>query len=806
MAYLAFWNVKKNKRYFFIVMSIILFLSVFYNTTYIYQESYKNVIKDYNSEKYGEWYVQEEFKEQDMNQQKVNKLKNIFETQYKTKKQYQDFKYCFAYKQNNKLLKNIYREDSFDFGNVAFDNIGYFENDYMNLCHVQLKEGIMPKESKDIAISTRFQKEHQLSLNDPVVIYINGQLVKCHVVGIYQNSQENMLDVCVSKKDAIFDYPILYSNSSLLYQKSDEDIRETISEIDLIETINVYGYDHNTIHYSLSLNNEQVITLFNILVVVSILLICLNKTSYRKRMKEFALYRGIGMTTFQLIFMMICEILFIVLFAIVIGVIISFIVSYALMLGVEKELGYFRYVIDIKQMIINCCTLFMVIMIVNIFPIYQSANIALSGAFGAKKFSYFEVRQKKLKPIRNLRFAFRELLGNYLVILCLVIFLSFFSSMIVVNQFGKTPTVKGDKHYILNIQTHTQIPNALLNHKYHVEKFRVVETDISTVNFPNISSIRKVIAIDNEEMFNKYLTSSVKNSKAEKLIGNEYVYLLDTLKNFPLETDNGGTNVVLNDKHKVEKNDVFSYSGDELVDIKVVEDLVSNVNSNLCLYVSSQDIEIVEYIKGFLNRNQILYNDIPIETVHYFPEDAIYLNKEEFDTYFNENIYEEAYVFFDNKAEVDNYLNIMMKYRDIEVKYINEYQIYEDAVNNLNKLFIPTSSIIAVMVATFIILMYMNISDIENHKHDYFLQRLLGMTDLDIMKKQLIKVIIVFVMMSSFSLFFTVLQSHYYMQKFQLSNFIFLLVIQFFILVIDFIIPMLIILKNKELIKIEERE
>lgn len=803
MAYLAFQNVKKNKKYFFIVASIIFFLSVFYNTTYIYQVSYKNVEKEYNSEQYGEWYVREDFIDWNNSQKKIDKLKNIFETKYREKEQYKDFQYCFVYKQNS------YRN-----GIVGFDNIGYFDEDYMKLCHVQLKEGIMPHNSKNIAISTKYQKEHHLNINDDVVVHINNKLVKCKVVGIYQNSQDNMFDVCVSHQDAIKNYPTLYSNCSLFGNKQEcydeldnkrNAIVESYSEIQLIETINPYGYDHNTLNYSIQLTYEQVITLFNVLLIVSVLLICLNKTSYRKRMREFALYRGIGMTTYQLAFMMLCEIFFMMMFAIVLGMVLSLFVSYILMLNVESKLGYFAYVLDIRQMILNGFVLFFMILFVNLLPIYQSVNMALSGAFGTKKFSYFKVRQNHLKPVKIFHFASKELLGNYFVIGCLVIFLSFFSSMAVVNQFGREPIFEGELHYILDIQSQGQIPQPLLDKKYNVNKYRVTETIIMDNVYEYPSKIKKVIAIDDEKIFNKYFVSSVKDEKVDQFIGNGYVYVPDCIKNFPLERDNEDTYIMLSDKYEVKQMEVFyTDEGSRFEDRLMYED-----NSLLGFYGKDQDdsdVSCGEYIKGFLKSNQVLYNDIPIDTIHYFPSDAIYMNKDEFKNLFHENDYEEAYVFFDNKAEVDRYLAELIQYPDISIKYINEHQIYADIIGNYHQLFIPTSVVIAVMIATFIIFMYMNLSDIENHKHDYFLQRLLGMTDLDILKKQLMKVFIIFISMAGLSLVFTIMQTVYYMQKFQLLSFIILLIIEFIMLVLDYIFPMLYVLKDKELIKIEERE
>lgn len=795
LAYLAVQNIKKNRKYFFIITSVILFLSVYYNTLYIYQDSLNIANKEYRIQEYGEWYIQADIVEGDKEHRKVAQLKDTFETVYKPKEQYQNFQYCFVYRQNEYMNEK-----------AGFDKIGYFQQDYMNMCHVELIAGIMPNESNTIAVSTKYKKEHHVDIQEEVLIYINNQLQKCKIVGIYQNSQEDMIDVCVSQKDAVKDYPVIYTNSTLIYSSQiDNKKMESTTSIWLDEIQNPFGYDQNKVMNSIQLSYEQVITLCNALFITSVLLICLNKTSYRKRTHELALYRAIGMTTYQLIFLMICEMFFIAALSILVGVILSLLVSYMMMLYMETQIECFAYVVNIKQLMINCLILLSTIIVVNLIPIYQSVNIALSGSFGAKKFSYFEVRQKSFKLINGIKFAVKELTGNYVVMICLVLFLSYFSSMAVVNQFGREPEVKGQPHYIIHVKSNEKLPSVLLDTKFEIEKYRVKEATIQLSLLSQQSKINKIISIDNEALFEKHLTSSIENNKIIELIDSWYVYIPDHMKyHFPLK-DGPRDHAMLSDKYKVVMQPLSMMDENGNTITKESECLESEGTTELSLIVD-EDSEYSVYIKGFLNKNIIYRNDFPIETVYPFPSDAIYMNNKAFGSYFEDYDYEEAFVFLNNKQEVDSYLEELYNYNDIEVNYIDEFEVYEDAVNQFDKLFIPPNVIYAVMIMTFIILMYMNLSEIEAHKHDYFLQRILGMTQFDIIKKQFMKVGILFMTMAGLSYVFTQMQSSYYMQQFQLKSFIILLMIQFIILVFDFIVPMIYVLSDKNLMKIEERE
>ena len=129
-------------------------------------------------------------------------------------------------------------------------------------------------------------------------------------------------------------------------------------------------------------------------------------------MKEMALYRGIGMTTNQLMMMVMQENILISFLSILIGLLIGVCVSLGYLYLQSKTYHTFIYQISFKEILFLVLVLMSCIFITVLIPIYSSSKNALAGTFDSKKFNYIQVRYKKLKKQTLASLATRELWAN----------------------------------------------------------------------------------------------------------------------------------------------------------------------------------------------------------------------------------------------------------------------------------------------------------------------------------------------------------------------------------------------------------
>ena len=193
-------------------------------------------------------------------------------------------------------------------------------------------------------------------------------------------------------------------------------------EIEIHYDYNPYGYDHNEIHNQVEKATNQLQQTFEFIIITLFVLFALTSTSLKKRMKEMALYRGIGMTTNQLMMMVMQENMLISFFSILIGLLIGVCVSLGYLYLQSKTYHTFIYQISFKEILFLVLVLMSCTFITILIPVYSSSKNALIGIFDSKKFNYIQVRYKKLKKQTLASLATRELWVNKRMNICFYVF------------------------------------------------------------------------------------------------------------------------------------------------------------------------------------------------------------------------------------------------------------------------------------------------------------------------------------------------------------------------------------------------
>lgn len=157
-----------------------------------------------------------------------------------------------------------------------------------------------------------------------------------------------------------------------LYKHIDEfhQLRYTLTEV----YQNEYGYDSSMQKEYIHFATEQLLVLCESCLCTAFVLVLLTSSSLKKRNQEFALLRGIGMTSRQLFLMVVYEILFTSMIAMIVGFILSIGLSYGWMLYLNTQYHVFVFKIDILK---NIGLLFLLMGLVFsslLFPIFLPQN------------------------------------------------------------------------------------------------------------------------------------------------------------------------------------------------------------------------------------------------------------------------------------------------------------------------------------------------------------------------------------------------------------------------------------------------
>lgn len=695
---LAYRNIKKYKKHYMFITIVVLIMSTLYMSVVIGYSSYYEAKKAYHQDMYGTWY---------------------FYTETNGKNQKYFLKEANAMKANY----GFWFDQGFSDDGLS---IGHISKELYELCHLKLIEGRYPENDHEIMISSQFAKAHPLHTNLSLSI-MNKEIEDYKVVGIIQNSQDIFPNIYTNFKEGITTK--IVSDTLLGFHNIEYDLYELQYEDDngmpnfyqFEPVFNEFGYDANESMGYVNQMSSQLLFFAEVILCIVVALIAVTSTSLNRRSKEFALLRGIGMTSRQLFIMIVYENAITILLSLFSGMIVSFGIVYIVMLYVETIYHHFIYHIDIPTILLYFVILLSCIMLSTMFPIFSSAKRSLSGTFDSEQFKYIQVRYRKLKKQTCFAIAKREMRvykKTSIFLICLFSFLSILYTF----SFMTSPVVVEKES--LEFQSYHYVGFQFDKDKVEEVKkmentsiYRMKELDESFhfnyQDYEDLKGIYNILSLDHREDFEKCkIEGRLPENKNEILIG-EYVDIYEEIIN--------ENQTELNVITYLKTNDIISINGE---DYTVVGKILLNEELSVKDSLTSSTVFSLYYV--------------PCADIVVLPElfDKIDGELELLGRrYYEDSSQEEEIV---NELSQKSYLYDLKSSDSIFLDNVVSSTTYQYVFTNVKTN--PYLLILPVIVAL-IFSYFLNKNDMMNHERDYALFYLNGMTKKDMLKKQLCKAI-----------------------------------------------------------------
>lgn len=704
---LAYRNIKKYKKHYMFIAIVVLMMSALYMSIIIGYSNYYEVKKSYHQDMYGTWYFYTETN--DENQRYFVDEANAMKANY------------------GFWIDQGFSDDGLSIGNLS--------KELYKLCHLNLVEGRYPENNHEIMVSSHIAKLHPLHTSLSLSI-MDGETQDYKIVGVIENSQDIFPNIYTNIKKGI---TIRIVSDTLLgihnieydgYELHvEEDDNLTFYEFDPI--FNEFGYDANESMGYVHQMSDQLLLFTEVTLCIAIALIAITSISLNRRSKELALLRGIGMTSKQLFIMIVYENAITILLSLFSGIIISFGIVYIGMLYLETIYHYFIYHIDIPTILLYFSILFACIMLSTMFPIFSSAKRSLSGTFDSTNFKYIQVRYRKLKKQTCFSIAKREMTvykKTSIFLMCLFGFLSIlftFDFMIPIYEEIVKEEIQEFQsfHYI-----HFQFD---IDNKEEVNKmedtsiYQIKNLDesfcVKYLEYNDLKGIYWIMSLDNREDFEKCkIEGRLPENKNEILI-NDCVQLCEEVID--------GNETVLSVIGNLNVNDVISMEGQDYI---VVGKILPN-----------EEVHIKE-----------LMNSSTVFPLYYVPTNADIIVLPEVFNELNGELELLGYRYYKDSSQEEGIMDELSQNSHLYNLFTSDSIFYYNVVsfnqyNFMNEQLNPSLLILPIIVSI-IFSYFLNKNDMINHKKDYALFHLIGMTKKDMFKKQLYKAVrmtyIIFIM------------------------------------------------------------
>lgn len=760
---LAYRNIKKHKKHYTFMIVFIFFITIFFHCFTIVQESSYLARKQYNEEHYGMWYGSITINNGSGDDRKE---KELIEDYIKTHQS--DVHYGYWYNQGV-LEDNV--------------NVGYMDKDALELSHTLLKQGRLAQKDNEIMLDKNYLKKNKYQLNQKVKLSIKNNLKEYTIVGIVEKSQDIFPDIYTANNQ--------FGKITLLFDQSLGDVYKENGEMMMnIDDpvygfyrlyLNLYGYDHKP------LVQQRILLQMNTLIFVEGMIICMlvlfamTSTSLKNRTKEFALLRGIGMTTKQLVLMLFYENVMSGFIAIIVGTLVSPIISYGITyIFVPKEFN-FHFEADMMKILLNMIMILIGIIISSLYPAFHSSKTALSGSFDSQSFQYIQIRYRKLKKQNNWRLAMREMRVYKKMTIFLFFIFGLCSYMIMTQTmpryvYKKTSfdafhyiswTTENDKKVIQELKNN-QLDNdyQIISKRFHGKaKHRHDDEEFKEYNDDNIG----LNLLDNIKLFEDCpIEGRLPEKPNEALING--IEMLSDVKSKELE--NGMTESETIKEVELKVNDTLNIKGK---DIKIVGIVLP--------------IEVVK-----LKRQEGMFSASLWKSDSF----GLYVMPEIYSFLESKNSYETVrhYRFYktdDEKKEIINRLenNGLFYYNDSD-------GIFDEGKELLNIFVdIPISTLVTGIILSIIVCYFLNKNETMNNMNDYALYRLIGMSKKDILNKQLCKAMIMTLCVLGFEFFWVCIYSMFmYMFVVPIKEIVISLLGTIIISILVYCLPLVSLLKN----------
>lgn len=692
---LACRNIKKYKQQYLLISILIFLMAIVVMTCAICQDNYYEVMKAYNQEIYGKWYYCAELS----NHEDLEAIE-----EYISLYTHPPVRYGYGF---------YYWDDEISL------NIGCMSDEVYDLCRLDLVEGRYPQNDQEIMINEELLNYYHL--HDQITIHINQkEISSLKIVGIIHRSQEQFPDVYINSP--------IEGMECRLYADRDLSLKEH-TNFHVFEKYNPYGYSEGVegmYQYSL----EQMLLFIEAIGLSAFALILFTSTSLKRRSHEFALLRGIGMTTKQMLMMVGYEMFYTSLMATLCGSLLSLGVSYGIMKYIATQIGYFICEYSFLKMGLYAFLFIICVVVTSLYPIYTSSHNALSGAFDSQRFQYIQVRYRKLKYQTKWRLALRELYAYKKITIALLLI------------FGVLVT------YVTCAFTNPNDASIVLSNAIQQQAFYYMEYHT-----------------DSEDEMNQLLSLDIENTYVyKKSLNIEDVYYDQFLCDFSLDVfmledpqlfkDRGLVGEVPRNDHEMivcGHNVQFGYL------MRDNGGYIHKLERNDCLNINGKDYWVI----GTLYSSESIAVNDSMYDFYFMPENALYIPLKGNENLFKDVSYYLRFYYYTDKQKT-NIQESLSQVIDIDNVYYCDRMMEEHhtalalfSMMNIEMLMIP-------ILICFIFCYYMNKNQMDNHYKDYQMYRMIGMTKKDLLMKQFAKAIFVTIYVLLIQLFWIIMIDIYY--------------------------------------------
>ena len=696
---LARGNIRKYRKHYLIVTIIIFVVSTLVFSSSFITNNLSQMKRSYYLSKYGTWYTRIENIDDE-----TSKGIEVYGQEYfknKIKYGYVSFQGEFENYQVGHIDKNIYR-----------------------LCQVKLIKGRKIKNKQDILINQKVAKKYKLQDQ----IEIAGKVYT--IVGIVRTYNQGLPDIYTNLETSLKkDY---YSNMSLVtddqyIQFFDEQGRH---ELELKYQYNPYGYDQNEIHDKVQEATKQLQQSFEFIIITLFALFALTSSSLKKRMKEMALYRGIGMTTRQLMLMVIQENMVLSFLAIASGLLMGIFISLSYLYFQSKIYHTFIYTISLKNTLLLILMIISCIFITILIPIYSSSKNALAGTFDSKKFNYIQVRYKKLKKQTLASLATRELRANKRMNICFYVF------VLILSLYGLVYFYQGHPIQTKDQNEQSQVELIMATQKEANLFLKEFSQNDIIINHHNIDegitmtyreipqSVYKLCQLYYYQSNKDDLKGRFPQKSHEIVVGNHFNHVILSKEWYPNLKVEANQVTFKGKKYRVESStsshdDQGNYLEDDNYGIALDE-----VKLNEKVMIAGEEYTIVG-----INENE------------YYNDSKIYMYGDDLKRFDTSDEYYSGYHWYPIKdvIKVEKFMKKHYKARVYEM--VSSEDLSAGLFSTLN---IPTHLLILALAVGFILMMFLNYNHIENNYQDYLMYHIIGLSYREIKIKQVWKSIKMF--------------------------------------------------------------
>lgn len=724
-------NIQKYKKHYLLVIFLVFFISLIFLTYALSWNNYQEVQHLMNVENYGTWYFMA-----GINQDEKDILEEYIESFDSTI----DYGY-------------MYQQGLDDYNCI----VGSMDQSLFEMCHLILKDGRYPENSKEIMLSTSSLSQYNVQLNETIVYHINGKKHVGKVVGIVENSQDLFPHIYTYNKTGFIS---IVSNRLIGIEYNGVPCHKAYGYLEEYSnyTFNSYGYDANELIAQSRLSFDQVIILVEIAGLSSIAFILLTSSSLKRRTKEFALLRGIGMTTKQLCMMVINEVMMTSFIACLGAIFISFLTTFGISKYFEIKMGYFVYQLSPLYVIGYISLLLCGVLLSALYPVLTSARNSLSGTFDGVKFQYIQVRYHRLKYQKKWRLALRELNVYKKMTIAIICILSVIGIYYICDQDVQIPETQTKETTHQNFQSF-----------HYLSIHSSSQEEINQLLEDNTSDVVIYPQCTITDDFNNIV---YKNQ-------NIHLYAQATMiqETSLFEKCQVEGRYPQNDHEVLICQDLGYYDQDD--------NYVNEFAVNDVLTINQQEYQIV----GIVLPNEVIsYNEL-----YYFPYSDFYVYPKAYKNMVNQvDEYYDVRFYYQNEQE-RQYLEHKIKLISGPFTYDSDDTTYIDFYSFMNSMDfsdIDTKYLILPACICLLFCYFLNKNQMLNHFHDYRLYHLIGMTKKDLMIKQFYKALIISFIVLCIEIFWNFMILVYYQLDFIVYKLILSLVILLIVTSIIYCLPL----------------